>query len=193
MARLVIAVLVVAVATAFVAVDGRLVRPIVDPAAGNSARPLADGVDQCAWTCDHVRYKKMCHALRAKIPGAAAGSPRQLLRVALTVSLSKAAAAKAKFEEAKRASHLGNPMASILDTCSKSYGDLVDELEQAQRCVDANDTRANIISKMTAASTFAGDCDDSFEEMGVESIYDGMQRHVARVVSSTLAIAAKIT
>ncbi|KAL5231640.1 hypothetical protein ABZP36_030416 [Zizania latifolia] len=190
MARLVIAVIAIAVATAFVAVDGRLVRPIVDPA-GNSARPLAGGVDQCAWTCDHVRYKKMCHALRAKIPGA--GSPRELLRVALRVSLSKAAAAAAKFEEAKRASHEGNPMASILDTCSKSYGDLVDELEQAQRCVDANDTRANIVSKMTAASTFAGDCDDSFEEMGVESIYEGMQRHVARVVSSTLAIAAKIS
>ncbi|KAF0926515.1 hypothetical protein E2562_026005 [Oryza meyeriana var. granulata] len=148
------------------------------------------GVDECAWTCEHVRNKKLCNALR-KLPGVR--SPRELLSAAMRISMSKAKAAKAKFEAAARASSReGNPMASILNTCVEGYDNVVHALEEAQECIDTNDSKANLVTKMSSASTFTDDCSNGFDEREMEPSFAAVQRNVKRVVSSTLAIAAKL-
>lgn len=131
----------------------------------------------------------MCHTI-AKLPGVT--TPRSLLEAAVRVSISKAKMAKGRFAEAMKASHEGDPMASILQSCSQNYDELVYGLEQVQQSIEAHDSHSNLVSKMSAASTFAADCDNWFEEREIKSPYQRMQNNVARVVSNTLGIAALV-
>uniref|UniRef100_A0A0E0L584 Pectinesterase inhibitor domain-containing protein n=1 Tax=Oryza punctata TaxID=4537 RepID=A0A0E0L584_ORYPU len=162
-------IIAVVVVAAFAAVEAR-VGPIVAPtnlvtnplgAVIDNGRKITGVVDECAWTCDHVSNKKMCHTLR-KLPGAAAQK--------------------------------GTPMESILDTCSGSYDNTVSALQDVQRCIDTNDSKANLITKMSAATTFTGDCANAYDERELEPslALKAAQHNVDRVVSGALAIAAKL-
>uniref|UniRef100_A0A0E0L585 Pectinesterase inhibitor domain-containing protein n=1 Tax=Oryza punctata TaxID=4537 RepID=A0A0E0L585_ORYPU len=192
-------IIAVVVVAAFAAVEAR-VGPIVAPtnlvtnplgAVIDNGRKITGVVDECAWTCDHVSNKKMCHTLR-KLPGVS--SPRELLTAAVRLSMRKAKAAKARFEAAKAAAQKGTPMESILDTCSGSYDNTVSALQDVQRCIDTNDSKANLITKMSAATTFTGDCANAYDERELEPslALKAAQHNVDRVVSGALAIAAKL-
>ncbi|EAY98884.1 hypothetical protein OsI_20840 [Oryza sativa Indica Group] len=150
-------------------------------------------VDECAWTCDHVAAgnKKMCNTLR-KLPGVS--SPKELLTAAVKLSMRKAKAARARFEAAARAAEKGTPMESILDTCKEGYDSTVSALQEVQRCIDANDSKASLITKMSAATTFTGDCGNAYEERELEPslALKATKNNVNRVVTGALAIAAKL-
>ncbi|XP_006655544.1 uncharacterized protein LOC102716695 [Oryza brachyantha] len=190
MARFVIISVVVAVA-AFAAVEARVAPTSLNTIADNGRKMAAAAIDECALTCEHVRNKRMCDTLR-KLPGVS--SPRDLLSAAVKMSAAKAKAAKARFEAAaaSSSSKAGNPTASILDTCISGYDSVVAALEEVQQCIDAKDSKATLVSKMSAAATFTDDCDDAFVEFAEAPSFAAVQRNVRRVVSSTLAIAAKL-
>ncbi|KAF6991480.1 hypothetical protein CFC21_008558 [Triticum aestivum] len=96
------------------------------------------------------------------------------------------------FDAAKAASGAGNPMASILGSCEQNYDDLVDALEEVSRAMHKPGTSSeSLVEKMTAASTYAGDCDNWYEERDVKSPYEVMQRHLAQMVSVALGLANK--
>lgn len=138
--------------------------------------------------CDQLAaYKRACYTL-ARLPGVT--TPRELLEAAVRVSLGRARSAKVMFARAKQQSKAGNPMASILSSCGENYDDLVNALEEAQRSIEKHASSATVVSKLSAASTFAGDCDNWFEERSIASPFEVMQRHVAHVVSVGLGIAA---
>ncbi|KAM0877214.1 hypothetical protein ACQ4PT_035647 [Festuca glaucescens] len=152
------------------------------------ARKLA-GTLTATQACDELEgNKKVCYTI-AKLPGVA--TPRSLLETAIRVALGRARALKATFDAAKAAAKTGNPMASILGSCDKNYDDLVDALEEATRSLQKGGSNFNLVSKMSAASTYATDCDNWYSERSLTSPYEAVQRHTAQAVSVALGVAAK--
>ncbi|XP_037458418.1 uncharacterized protein LOC119329445 [Triticum dicoccoides] len=140
--------------------------------------------------CDQLEaYQRVCHTL-LHLPGVT--TARALMETAVRVALGRARAAKVTFDAAKAASGAGNPMACILGSCEQNYDDLVDALEEVSRAMHKPGTSSeSLVEKMTAASTYAGDCDNWYEERDVKSPYEVMQRHLAQMVSVALGLANK--
>ena len=139
--------------------------------------------------CDELEgNKKVCLTI-TKLPGVT--TPRSLLEAALRVALGRARALKATFDAAKAGAKAGNPMASILGSCDKNYDDLVDALEEATRALQTGGSNFALVTKMSAASTYATDCDNWFSERSLTSPYETVQRHAAQAVSVALGVAAK--
>ena len=139
--------------------------------------------------CDELEgNKKVCLTI-TKLPGVT--TPRSLLEAALRVALGRARALKATFDAAKAGAKAGNPMASILGSCDKNYDDLVDALEEATRALQKGGSNFALVTKMSAASTYATDCDNWFSERSLTSPYETVQRHAAQAVSVALGVAAK--
>jgi len=162
-------------------------------AAGGGALPAADtagAAPGAVQACDQLEaYQRVCHTL-LHLPGVT--TPRTLMETAVRVALGRARAAKVTFDAAKAASGAGNPMASILGSCEQNYDDLVDALEEVSRAMHKPGTSSeSLVEKMTAASTYAGDCDNWYEERDVKSPYEVMQRHLAQMVSVALGLANK--
>jgi len=152
------------------------------------ARKLA-GTVTATQACDELEgNKKVCRTF-AKLPGVT--TPRALLEAAIRVALGRAKALKATFDAAKAGAKRGNPMASILGSCDKNYDDLVDALAEASRALQKGDSNSNLLAKMSAASTYATDCDNWYSERSLTSPYETVQRHAAQAVSVALGIAAK--
>jgi len=153
-------------------------------AAGGSAPPA---VQQA---CEQLEaYKRVCYTL-TKLPGVT--TPRVLLEMAVKVALGRAKVAKATFDAAKLATKAGTPLVSILGSCEQNYDDLVDALEKASRTMaKRGGSSYDLVNTMTAASTYAGDCDTWYDERSIKSPYEEMQRHLSQVVSVGLGLAAK--
>ncbi|KAE8813615.1 hypothetical protein D1007_09115 [Hordeum vulgare] len=141
--------------------------------------------------CDQLEaYQRVCHTL-LHLPGVT--TERALLETAVRVALGRARAAKVTFDAAMLASKVGNPVASILGSCEQNYDDLVDALEGVSRAMQKPGTTGeSLVNKMTAASTYAGDCDNWYQERDIKSPYETMQRHLAQMVSVALGLANKI-
>uniref|UniRef100_A0ACD5U076 Uncharacterized protein n=1 Tax=Avena sativa TaxID=4498 RepID=A0ACD5U076_AVESA len=153
--------------------------------AGTAAGAGAASVTQA---CDKLAgNKKVCFTI-SKLPGVS--SPRTLLEMAIRVGLNRARALKATFDAAKLAAKMGNPMESILGSCDKNYDDLVSALEEASRAVEKGKSGSDLVSKMSAASTYATDCDNWYQERNLVSPYEAVQRHAAQAVSVALGVAA---
>ncbi|KAM3299610.1 hypothetical protein ACQJBY_040894 [Aegilops geniculata] len=155
-----------------------------------SAADTAGAAPGAVQACDQLEaYQRVCHTL-LHLPGVT--TPRALMETAVRVALGRARAAKVTFDAAKAASGAGNPMASILGSCEQNYDDLVDALEGVSRAMHKPGTSSeSLVEKMTAASTYAGDCDNWYEERDVKSPYEVMQRHLAQMVSVALGLANK--
>jgi pectinesterase inhibitor-like protein len=150
------------------------------------ARKLAGTVTPTQ-ACDQLDgNKKVCYTI-AKLAGVT--TPRSLLETAVRVALGRARALKATFDVAKATAKTGNPMASILGSCDKNYDDLVGALEEVTRSLQKGKT-GDLVSKMTAASTYATDCDNWYSERSLTSPYEAVQRHTAQAVSVALGVAA---
>jgi pectinesterase inhibitor-like protein len=150
------------------------------------ARKLAGTVTPTQ-ACDQLEgNKKVCYTI-AKLAGVT--TPRTLLETAVRVALGRARALKATFDVAKATAKTGNPMASILGSCDKNYDDLVGALEEVTRSLQKGKT-GDLVSKMTAASTYATDCDNWYSERSLTSPYEAVQRHTAQAVSVALGVAA---
>jgi len=160
-------------------------RKLAGEAAAGGAAPPA--VQQA---CEQLEaYKRVCYTL-TKLPGVT--TPRVLLEMALKVALGRAKVAKATFDAARLSTKAGTPLVSILGSCEQNYDDLVDALEKASRTMaKRGGSSYDLVNTMTAASTYAGDCDTWYDERSIKSPYEEMQRHLSQVVSVGLGLAAK--
>uniref|UniRef100_A0ACD5T7V4 Uncharacterized protein n=1 Tax=Avena sativa TaxID=4498 RepID=A0ACD5T7V4_AVESA len=156
--------------------------------AGAGAAGTGGGAASVTQACDKLEgNKKVCYTI-SKLPGVT--NPRTLLETAIRVGLSRAKGLKATFDAAKLAAKMGNPMASILGSCDKNYDDLVSALEEASRAVEKGKSGSDLVTKMSAASTYATDCDNWYQERNLVSPYEAVQRHAAQAVSVALGVAA---
>jgi pectinesterase inhibitor-like protein len=135
-----------------------------------------------------VRFKALCRSL-TKLPGVT--TPGALLQASVRVALTKARQAKRRVDAYAASYHGGNPVASMLDTCSTAYGGVADSLAEAQRLIDGGHaTGADLNRELSAATTDALGCSDAFDERPeVPSPFPGTLRNVYRVVDDVLDIA----
>uniref|UniRef100_A0ACD5TED1 Uncharacterized protein n=1 Tax=Avena sativa TaxID=4498 RepID=A0ACD5TED1_AVESA len=163
-------------------------RKLAAAAAAGAGTAAGAGAASVTQACDKLEgNKKVCFTI-SKLPGVS--SPRTLLEMAIRVALNRARALKATFDAAKLAAKMGNPMESILGSCDKNYDDLVSALVEASRAVEKGKSGSDLVSKMSAASTYATDCDNWYQERNLVSPYEAVQRHAAQAVSVALGVAA---
>jgi pectinesterase inhibitor-like protein len=138
-----------------------------------------------------IHYKTLCSTM-ATLPGVT--TPLQLLDVSLRITTTKAAMAVMKLDEAIRpSSGQGTAMASSLESCKESYASLVDSLQSARKTLGSGGSNADVMSELSAAGTYSTDCEDIFDERPeLHSPIPGAQRHISRLVSNCLDLAATI-
>lgn len=139
-----------------------------------------------------MHYKTLCSTMTT-LPGVT--TPEQLLDASLRITAVKAAMAEMKLDNAiKAGSAQGNPMMSSLKTCKESYASLVDSINTTRNTLKSGGSNADIMSELSAAATFSTDCEDTFDERPeLKSPIPGAQRHISRLVSNCLDLAATIT
>ena len=139
-----------------------------------------------------VHYRSLCSRL-ATLP--AVTTPKQLLDVALRVSAAKAAMAAMRLDGAIRSGGRakGRAMASSLQSCRDSYASLVDALKTSRTTLRNGGSHDDLMSALSAAGTYSTDCKDIFDERPeLKSPIPGAQRHVTRLVSNCIELAATI-
>ncbi|RLN28856.1 uncharacterized protein C2845_PM05G30690 [Panicum miliaceum] len=141
--------------------------------------------------CDQVRFKTICRGF-TKLPVVA--TPRQLLLASIRVASEKAKEAKLRVEEYKARTHASGPMASITDTCSKGYDDVVQSLEETRQLIEAEGANSNDLNvKVSGAVTSADGCKDAFADFPeIKSPFAAIQQNVFRVVDNVLNIAVLV-
>ncbi|KAJ1285007.1 hypothetical protein BS78_03G247900 [Paspalum vaginatum] len=184
-------------------VDARVVHPIVSASADDNAAAPAPASDEgrrliavtghaeLVALCQQMHYKTLCTTMTT-LPGVT--TPEQLLDASLRITAVKAAMAAMKLDEAiKSGSAKGNGMASSLESCRESYASLVDSLNTTRDTLKKGGSNADLMSELSAAGTFSTDCEDIFDERPeLQSPIPGAMRHVSRLVSNCLDLAATI-
>uniref|UniRef100_A0A0D9V4N7 Pectinesterase inhibitor domain-containing protein n=1 Tax=Leersia perrieri TaxID=77586 RepID=A0A0D9V4N7_9ORYZ len=184
-------ILVAVVLAASSAVDARVAHPgqyhVVIRTAGEPGRRLI-GNDAI---CQEVHYKTLCSTLTT-LPGVM--TPKQLLDAALKVAATKAGVAEARLQAIKLpggGKKDTSGMSSTLDTCKTSYASLVDALQKARKTLSGGGSHDDLMTDLSAAGTFSTDCADAFDEFpDLTPPIPGAQRHVSRLVSNCLDLAA---
>ncbi|XP_040375817.1 uncharacterized protein LOC102711764 [Oryza brachyantha] len=191
---LVLAAAVLAAST-IAGVDARVVHPgpyhVVIRSAGEPGRRLI-GIGNAADICKEVHYKTLCGTLTT-LPGVM--TPQQLLDAALRVAATKAGMAGERVNEVIKSSKGkdGGGMSSALGTCKTSYASLVEALQKARRTLNGGGSHDNLMTDLSAASTFSTDCSDAFDDFPDLTLpIPGVQRHVTRLVTNCLDLAATI-
>ncbi|VAH62755.1 unnamed protein product [Triticum turgidum subsp. durum] len=173
-------------------IDARAIHPIFLPFGDNGRRLIGiQRCEECFGICQEVHYRTLCSTL-ATLPGVT--TPQQLLDTALRVTAAKSAMAEMRLDEAMRAG-LGNtiPMMSSLQSCRDSYASLTDSLGKSRATLKKGGSRDDLMSELSAASTYSTDCRDIFgERPGLKSPIRGAQRHITRLVSNCLDLATAI-
>jgi len=138
-----------------------------------------------------MHYKTLCTTM-ATLPGVA--TPEQLLDTSLRITEVKAAMAAMKLDAAMRSGgDMGDGMASSLQSCRESYASLVDSLNSTRDTLRSGGSSADLMTELSAAGTFSTDCEDIFDERPeLRSPIPGAQRHISRLVSNCLDLAAII-
>ena len=138
-----------------------------------------------------MHYKTLCTTM-ATLPGVA--TPEQLLDTSLRITAVKAAMAAMKLDAAMRSGgDKGDGMASSLQSCRESYASLVDSLRSTRDTLRSGGSSADLMTELSAAGTFSTDCEDIFDERPeLRSPIPGAQRHISRLVSNCLDLAAII-
>ncbi|OEL23883.1 hypothetical protein BAE44_0015101 [Dichanthelium oligosanthes] len=189
---------VAALASSSKPVDARVVHPIVNnaaPAPSSDGRRLfaTTSHDELVALCQQMHYKTLCTTM-ASLPGVA--TPEQLLDVSLRITAVKAAMAAMKLDQAMKSGgdgDKGDGMASSLESCRESYASLVDSLNSTRETLKSGGGNADLMSELSAAGTFSTDCEDIFDERPeLEPPIPGAQRHIRRLVSNCLDLAATI-
>ncbi|CAO2197940.1 unnamed protein product [Urochloa humidicola] len=181
-------------------VGARMVHPIVVNPAAAAPAPSSDGRHLFATTgraelmalCQQMHYKTLCTTM-ATLPGVA--TPEQLLDTSLRITAVKAAMAAMKLDKAIKSGGggEGQGMASSLESCRESYASLVDSLNSTRETLKTGGSSADIMTELSAAGTYSTDCEDIFEERPeLHSPIPGAQRHIERLVSNCLDLAATI-
>lgn len=140
-----------------------------------------------------LHYKTLCTTMTT-LPGVT--TPEQLLDTALRITGVKAAMAETKLDEAIKSSggaQAGNPLMSSLETCKESYASLVDSINTSRDTLKSGGSNSDLMTELSAAATYSTDCEDTFEERPeLVSPIPGAQRHISRLVSNCLDLAATI-
>ncbi|PNT72672.1 uncharacterized protein LOC100845383 [Brachypodium distachyon] len=148
--------------------------------------------EDCIAICQQVHYKTLCSTL-ATLPGVT--TPQLLLEAALRVAAAKAALAEMRLDVAMKAggAAMGNAMSSSLQSCKDSYASLVDALETSRATLRDGGRKDDLMSELSAAGTYSTDCQDIFDERPELKLpIPGTQRHVTRLVSNCIDLAATI-
>ncbi|XP_062185872.1 uncharacterized protein LOC133889357 [Phragmites australis] len=186
-------ILVAALAASSSFCDARVVHSVLNSSAGGDGRRLfgSIGCNECAAICQQMHYKTLCTTMTT-LPGVT--TPLQLLDTALRITATKAAIAEMKLDQAiKSASGKGNAMLSSLESCRESYASLVDSLQSTRNTLKSGGSSADLMSELSAAGTYSTDCEDIFDERPeLQSPIPGAQRHISRLVSNCLDLAATI-
>lgn len=124
-----------------------------------------------------------------RLPGV--NTPQALLQAAVRVGISKAKQAKRRVDAYAATYHGGNPLASMLDSCSTAYGSVAESLQETQQLIEAGHaTGADLNRKLSFVTTSALDCNNAFEERPeIPPPFPGTLRNVYRVVDNVLNIA----
>jgi pectinesterase inhibitor-like protein len=112
----------------------------------------------------------------------------------MRVAEQQANEAKAKVDAYEVRSHTRwRLMASIISTCSKSYDDVAQSLEEAWGLVEAHGTQfVGFKTKVSATTMCTGDCSTTFKDFpDIPSPFAAMQKNVFRVVDNVLKQQAK--
>ncbi|KAL6610585.1 hypothetical protein ACP70R_040554 [Stipagrostis hirtigluma subsp. patula] len=154
-------------------------------------RRLLSGEDACQMTCEKVRFRSLCRSL-TRLPGVK--TPHELLLAAMQVAIKKTKMTKARLDAYAASAHAVNPMASILETCSKGYDDSLTELLEVQKVAVARSAPYDELNrKITDAFTSTTDCDTAFEERPeIKSPIAEEQKNLFRVVENVMAIAGEL-
>ncbi|XP_047054257.1 uncharacterized protein LOC124660485 [Lolium rigidum] len=191
MFRLLVALILAAVLAA--STDARAIHPLFLPFGEGGRRLIGiDSCDECIALCQQVHYRTLCRRL-ATLP--AVTTPKQLLDVALRVSAAKAAMAAMRLDGAIRSGGraTGRAMMSSLQTCRESYASLVDSLKTSRTTLKNGGSHDDLMSLLSAAGTYSTDCKDVFDERPeLKSPISGAQRHITRLVSNCIELAATI-
>ncbi|RLM48521.1 hypothetical protein C2845_PMPSC055900 [Panicum miliaceum] len=192
-------ILVVASAASLNSAGARVVHPIVFNPTAAAPAPASDGRrlfataghDELMALCQQMHYKTLCTTM-ATLPGVA--TPEQLLDTSLRITAVKAAMAAMKLDAAIRSGgDKGDGMASSLQSCRESYASLVDSLNSTRDTLKSGGSSADLMTELSAAGTFSTDCEDIFDERPeLQSPIPGAQRHISRLVSNCLDLAAII-
>ncbi|KAE8819760.1 hypothetical protein D1007_02428 [Hordeum vulgare] len=173
-------------------IDARVVHPIFLPFGDNGRRLIGiQRCEQCFGICQEVHYRTLCSTL-ATLPGVT--TPQQLLDAALRVTAAKSAMTEMRLDELMR-SGVGRTVAmmSSLQSCRDSYASLTDSLQKSRTTLKKRDSHDDLMSELSAASTYSTDCRDIFDERPeLKSPISGAQRHLTRLVSNCLDLAATI-
>ncbi|CAL4947902.1 unnamed protein product [Urochloa decumbens] len=176
----------------------RVVHPIVLNPATAAPAPASDGRrlfataarEELNALCQQLHYKTLCTTM-ATLPGVA--TPEQLLDTSLRITAVKAAMAEMKLDRAIKSGGggEGEGMASSLESCKESYASLLDSLNTARGTLKAGGSSADMMTELSAAGTYSTDCQDIFDERPeLQSPIPGAQRHIQRLVSNCLDLAA---
>lgn len=135
-----------------------------------------------------VKFKTMCRSL-TRLPGVT--TPEALLQAAVRVGITKARQAKRRVDAYAATYHGGNPLASMLGTCSTAYGSVADSLEETQHLLEAgHPTGYDLNMKLSSVTTSALDCNNAFEERPEIPVpFPGTLKNVYRVADNVLNIA----
>ncbi|EAY75522.1 hypothetical protein EE612_005228 [Oryza sativa] len=196
LAALILAAVVLAASTSSGVVDGRPVHTgpyhVVIRTAAKPSRRLI-GLGGNAAICQEVHYKALCGTLTT-LPGVM--TPQQLLDAALRVAESKAMMAEKRLADVMKSRAVkaeGTSMSSTLDTCKGAYSSLADALQKARDTIKSGGSHDDLMTELSSASTFSTDCGEAFDEFpDLTSPIPGAQRHVNRLVSNCLDLAATI-
>ncbi|TVU20407.1 hypothetical protein EJB05_36614 [Eragrostis curvula] len=146
--------------------------------------------DECQRTCDQVKFRTMCRSL-TRLPGVT--TPRDLLEAAVRVTITKAKQAKRRVDTYLASYHGGNPMVSMLETCSQAYGSVADSLVETQRLIDSHASNGELNRQLSSVTTDALDCNNAFDERPeIVSPFPGTVRNMYRLADNILNIAFAI-
>ncbi|KAG6478980.1 pectinesterase inhibitor-like [Zingiber officinale] len=153
--------------------------------------PVAD--DAIAALCGKTDYPDVCVSWVRQLGGSVGGGPAHdalgVLSLQMQACRAKVDAARAEVSAAVVKPGTDPRTASNLQVCSDSYDDAVDNLDDAEAAVKAND-KGTMNSMLSALVTDFSTCEDSFSEMNAKSPQAATDDLLTKMASNCLALAS---
>lgn len=163
------------------------------PAAARPGPSLPVGDDAISALCGKTDYPDVCvtwvRQLGGSGGGGAAHDPLGVLSLQMQACRGKVEAAKAEVSTAVVKPGTDPRTASNLQVCSDSYDDAMDNLDDAEEAVKAND-KGTMNSMLSALVTDFSTCEDSFSEMNAQSPQAATDDLLTKMASNCLALAS---
>ncbi|XP_073004052.1 uncharacterized protein [Typha latifolia] len=140
--------------------------------------------------CRNAQHIDLCNDL-AKSPGVS--SPLSLVGAAVRIAASKAERAQTEVGQLVASPATSKILKECLQSCQDSYGSALDSLHHTENLLHSGGRHADVMTELTAASTFVETCSDSFDDFPeVQSPIDHLQSNLGKLVSTSLDLAAAL-